>query len=132
MGKRSKKASADYDVGYGRPPKQYQFKPGESGYPAGRPKGAKNQATLLHDILHRKITILDRGRKRSVPLIEAMLLKFAEGALKGDPKSAAFLLNRYGPAESENTETRELAADDQDILEAFAQRIRNELKDDEK
>src|SRR5437588_7209701 len=89
--KKPKKPRSDrrksYDIGYGRPPKQYQFKPGESGYPAGRPKGAKNQATLLHDILHRKITILDRGRKRSVPLIEAMLLKFAEGALKGDPKS---------------------------------------------
>ena len=27
-----------YDVGYGRPPDQYKFKPGQSGNPLGRPK----------------------------------------------------------------------------------------------
>ena len=32
------KESKDYEVGYGRPPKEYQFKPGTSGNYKGRPK----------------------------------------------------------------------------------------------
>jgi hypothetical protein len=128
---RTRRADAD-EVGYGRPPKDHQFKPGQSGNPRGRPKGAKNHATILHEILHRQLSIRDRGRTRSVPLIEAMLLKFAEEALRGNPKAAAFLLNRYGPAEQEDAAQNELSGDDQDILDAFAQRIRNQLKTEER
>jgi hypothetical protein len=128
---RSEDTSA-YDVGYGRPPREHQFKEGKSGNPNGRPKGRKNHATIVGEILHRKLSIRDRGRNRTVPLIEAMLLKFAEEALRGNPKAAAFLLNRYGAVDEESAADRELSADDQDILDAFAQRIRNELKDDEK
>ena len=65
-----------------------------------------------------------------MPLIEAMLMKFAEEALRGNPKAAAFLLNRYGPEQNEAAPT-ELSRDDQDILDAFTQRIRSELKNKE-
>ncbi len=44
----------DPEVGYGRPPKAAQFKPGQSGNPNGRPKGAK---TVLSEKLG-----LQRGR----------------------------------------------------------------------
>ena len=41
----------NYDTGYGKPPVEHQFKPGESGNAAGRPMGTKNkrigQWTLL-------------------------------------------------------------------------------------
>jgi hypothetical protein len=33
--------SANYGVGYGKPPKASQFSPGQSGNPKGRPKGAR-------------------------------------------------------------------------------------------
>jgi len=118
-------------VGYGRPPQQHQFQAGQSGNPRGRPKGAKNQATILHKILHRKLAIRDRGRTRNVPLIEAMLLKFAEEALRGNPKAAAFLLNRYGPAEQEGAAETELSRDDQEILDAFAHRIKKQFTTEE-
>ena len=35
--------SDDYEVGYGKPPKSRQWKPGQSGNPKGRPKGARNR-----------------------------------------------------------------------------------------
>ena len=32
------KDKRDYEIGYGKPPKQTRFKPGQSGNPRGRPK----------------------------------------------------------------------------------------------
>ena len=37
----------DYAVGYGKPPRQTQFKKGQSGNPNGRARGSKNLATLI-------------------------------------------------------------------------------------
>ena len=41
-------------VGYGKPPKLTRFKPGQSGNPRGRPRGALNMATVLERTLRRK------------------------------------------------------------------------------
>jgi hypothetical protein len=41
------RSTKDYEVGYGRPPIHTRFKPGQSGNPAGRPKGAQNFATEI-------------------------------------------------------------------------------------
>ena len=114
--------SENYSVGFRKPPKHTQFKPGLSGNPRGKPKGRKNADTILNQILHRKLQFRDRGRLRQVTVIEAMFLKFAEAALRGDTKAAAFLLNRYAPAEFDET-TRDLTREDREILDAFSRRV---------
>ena len=55
------------DIGYCKPPKHSQFKPGRSGNPRGRPKGAKNETTILREILNKRIAIREKpvGRGRS-------------------------------------------------------------------
>lgn len=111
------------DVGYGRPPRAHQFKPGQSGNPRGRRKGAKNESTILHDLLHRKIALREAGKSRKVTILEAMLLKFAEDSLKGNTKSAAFLLNRYGTMVSGEIQQQDLTDDEREILDSFAQRL---------
>jgi hypothetical protein len=111
------------DVGYGRPPRAHQFKPGQSGNPKGRPKGAKSEATILYELLHRKISIREGGRTRKITVLEAILLRFTEDSLKGNTKSAAFLLNRHGTLVSGEPQRTDLGDDDQQILEAFAQRL---------
>jgi hypothetical protein len=95
---------ASYRVGYGKPPKQHQFQPGQSGNRKGRPKGAKNTSTLLREILDRKIEVRTGTTVRKVSVREAMLMRFAESALKGDTKSAHFLLQRYDIAETAQAE----------------------------
>jgi len=113
----------EYDVGYRKPPQHKQFKPGQSGNPRGRPKGSKNESTILHGILHRTIKIQDGGRTRQVTILEAMLTRFAQDSLKGNVKSAAFLLNRYGALVSGEIQQAELTGDDQTVLEAFMARL---------
>jgi len=97
---RIKKPSSKSEVGYGKPPKEHQFRPGESGNSKGRPKGTKNTATLLREILDRKIEIRNGSTVRKISVREAVLTRFAEAALKGDTKSAAFLLQRYDVGEA--------------------------------
>jgi hypothetical protein len=111
-------------LGYGRPPKEGRFKKGQSGNPKGRPKGAKNESTILKEILlNRKVPMRDGGRMRKVQVLEAMLLRFAEDSLKGNTKSAAFLLNRFGQKVSGEVEAPEISEDDREILEAYVRKI---------
>jgi hypothetical protein len=119
------------DVGYGRPPREHQFKPGQSGNKRGRPKGSKNEATIIGDLLDQRIAIRQNGNVKKVTLLEAIFLKAAEEAIKGNLKSAAFLLNRklVSDSSSDHSETGTvLDIDDQKILENYAQELEERFK----
>jgi hypothetical protein len=119
---------SSYEVGYGRPPTHTRFRPGQSGNPKGRPKGAKNETTILYEIMNRPIEIREAGKARKISVLAAILLKFAESALKGDPKSAAFLLNRYGLAERKAPEPEGLDQDDRELLDSYVQSLNTKMK----
>jgi hypothetical protein len=110
-------------VGYGRPPRSGQFKPGQSGNPRGRPKGKKNEATILNELLYQKISIREDGRTRRVPVVQVILMRFREAALKGDTKSAAFILNRQRDAADAMPPGESMNEDDRQVLETYAQRL---------
>lgn len=116
-------------VGYGRPPKQHQFKKGRSGNPRGRPKGSKNEATIWREVLSKRVSIREDGKPRKASVLEAMILKYVERALGDDIKAATFVLNRIrlidgnAPAETESVDQ-----DDQQVLDAFIKRIQADLK----
>ncbi len=70
-----------YDVGYGKPPKEKQFKQGRSGNPKGRPRGSKNknpgyEASELIRIFEKEATrlvpILDGTERVSISMLEAV------------------------------------------------------------
>jgi hypothetical protein len=120
---RSKKSSTDEEVGYGRPPRAFHFKPGRSGNRKGRPKGSKNESTILREILGRKIKNRSGDRVRTISVLEGILLRIADDSLKGDIKSAAFLLNRYGAMVSGELQRSDISEDDRAVLEGYAARI---------
>jgi uncharacterized protein DUF5681 len=119
-------SGASYRVGYGRPPKAHRFQPGESGNRKGRPKGSKNTATLLREILDRKIEVRTGSTVRKISVREAMLTRFAESALKGDTKSAAFLLQRYDMLETAQEHTMGIPTpEEQEIIAAYFEKYPN-------
>jgi hypothetical protein len=115
--------SREAGVGYGTPPHRHRFQPGQSGNPKGRPKGAKNESTLLREIFARKIDNRSGGRVRKITVLEGILLRITDDSLKGNTKSAAFLLNRYAAMVSGELQPTDISDDDRQVLEAFAKRL---------
>ena len=85
-------SGSNYQVGYGKPPREHRFKPGRSGNPRGRPRGAKSTATVVSELLNRKLEVLSAAGVRRISVREAILTRHADAALKGDIKAATFLL----------------------------------------
>src|SRR5262245_48145542 len=88
----TKARKGDGLVGYGRPPVNRQFKPGQSGNPRGRPKQQKNIATILDDALRKKIKIRRGNKFHIVTKLEAAIEVFLNKALAGDHHAFAKLI----------------------------------------
>ena len=117
----------DYDVGYGRPPEATQFKPGQSGNPKGRPKGAKSAARMARDALDRLMTVVEDGAKRKITARQLAFRNLAEKAAAGDPKALAFLLAHEEDAralEPGSTRAATPNQNDAEIISAFLARQR--------
>lgn len=82
----------DYEVGYGKPPKKNQFKKGQSGNPAGRPKKSTDIGQLILDEMSQLIEVNDGTKKRKITMKEAIFRDLRNKALKGDFKAANTLL----------------------------------------
>ena len=116
-------------IGYCRPPQHTRFKPGQSGNPKGRPKGAQNEATILRELLHEQIEVQQAGRTRKISTLKALLLRCRNAALGGDLKSLAFLFNRYGLVDGKDPDVQvPLDQDDQALLESFKRDLEAKLK----
>jgi hypothetical protein len=113
-------SGASYKVGYRKPPKQHQFRPGQSGNRKGRPKGQKNAATTLREILNHKVEVRTGSTVRKIRVLEAILTRFAEAALKGDTKAAAFLIQRYDMVETAQEHANSATTlEDQEIIDEY-------------
>ena len=117
------------DVGYGKPPRRHQFKPGQSGNPKGRKKGVKNEVTILQELLQHKVALNERGKTRKITLYEAILRKVAEDCLRGNIKSVGFLLHRYHAAAAGDAVQADLSEDDKVVLEAYLRELSNKPED---
>src|SRR3954467_1148505 len=84
--------TANYSVGFCRPPLHTRFKPGQSGNPSGRVKGSKNLKSLFHQILNEQIPLIDGSQSKKVTKAEAIMRRLIIGALKGDSRSLMTLM----------------------------------------
>jgi len=83
----SNSSTKSYAVGYGRPPKHSQFKPGRSGNPKGRPKGRKTLRSRLTAVLNSKIVKREGNKRQLITVLEGMLWKQIENGLKGSERA---------------------------------------------
>jgi hypothetical protein len=122
-----KKTTSVYPVGYGRPPLEHQFKPGESGNPSGRPKGVHSFSSDLCEELAGLVSI--KGGDGSVVTRQRAIVKvLVDAALAGDQRAAATVFgwaSRASRSEPEPQTEETSDPDDQAIAEASEQRQRN-------
>lgn len=110
----------DYEVGYGKPPKNTRFKKGQSGNPKGRPRKKEPNPLKFSDApserifeeeIYRSVSLLDQGEQVSLPTIRAIMRSQTMAAIKG---------NRFAQKEVlERAERLELEKRDQKISRYF-------------
>ena len=61
--------------GYGRAASDNRFKPGRSGNPSGRPKGARSLRSDFNKVLKKRVQIREGGKPRYARRQEVILLK---------------------------------------------------------
>lgn len=114
------KQGGDYEVGYGKPPKEHQFVPGQSGNLAGRKKGSRGLKTDLHAELSSVLTISINKQPVSGTKQRLMLKSLATRAAAGDVRASALLLplimQIFG-IEDRGTDRRVLSRQDQALLD---------------
>ncbi|MER3356617.1 MAG: DUF5681 domain-containing protein [Hoeflea sp. D1-CHI-28] len=64
----------DYEVGYCRPPKDKQFKKGQSPNPTGRKRKPKSVREQIKDVLAQKIPITEGGKTKKLPRQQIILI----------------------------------------------------------
>jgi Family of unknown function (DUF5681) len=86
----------DYRVGPGRPPKEYQFKPGQSGNPKGARRKPSSIAPDLKDLferaLSRKVTLRQGEQERIITKAAAGIEQLVNQFAKGDRHARRDLL----------------------------------------
>lgn len=114
-----------YEIGYRKPPKQAQFKPGRSGNPKGRPKAAKGLKTITRELLIPKVTVRTAAGETRMTRIHAVLHKLMEQAMKGNPRAITHLISLYAnavpdlPANDQTQSQEALTPTDEAILAEF-------------
>src|SRR5262249_40670441 len=94
--------SCEERVGYGKPPRRTRFRPGRSGNPKGRPKGAEGLKTIVKHVADEKHRVVEQGKVRWRTNLELVLMTVRACALKGDAKAFQLwheLLIQYGAEE---------------------------------
>jgi Family of unknown function (DUF5681) len=83
----------DYEVGYGKPPRETRFKRGQSGNPRGRPPGAKNLSTLLNEALNELVVVTENGGRKRISKRRAAFKQLVNDAAKGEWRALKLLVD---------------------------------------
>jgi hypothetical protein len=112
------------EVGYKRPPKHSQFKPGQSGNPSGRAKHARNFQTDLREELNSPTTVTESGLTIEVSKQRAIIKAFIAAAIKGDMRAVTALLSLFVRIASPDEDEHEPSPEELEILDTYRRRER--------
>jgi hypothetical protein len=114
-------AQLPYEVGFGKPPKQTRFKPGQSGNSKGRRRGSFNMMTIVQKELEQEVEVSEGGRRCRMPKVQIGIRQLANKAASGDPKAIAMFIDLWRKTGKLNEATAPAApAVDERDLQAFA------------
>jgi len=126
--------TADYAVGYGKPPRHSGFQKGRSGNPKGRPKGSKNFATLLTEALDEKVQVTEDGRRRRIAKRELVIKQLVNKSAAADLRAIKQLTDivqgiewRTGAAHPPPSPQAFTAAD-QEVIAELRKRIERDIR----
>jgi hypothetical protein len=123
----------DYEVGFGKPPKETRFVKGHSGNLNGRPKGAKNLDTIVNKVGRRRVKVTGKQGTTSMLAIEAMVFQLSNQALAGDLKAIREYLQLHRQV-AESDQAVALAPifheRDQAVMDGIRQRMREAEESD--
>ncbi len=116
-----------YKVGFGKPPKDTQFRKGQSGNPKGRPKGVLNFTTVLERTLRERVVVNENGRRKVITKLEAAVKQMVNKAASGDSAAQRQLLALVISAEERASQTpttaNELSEADRLVMQTVLKRL---------
>jgi hypothetical protein len=126
----------EYKVGPGRPPKEHQFKPGQSGNPKGAKRKPRSIAVdlkaLLGSALNKKITLKQGQREQIVTMAAAGIEQLVAQYAKGDrhARRDVFLLaDKFGVdlVPDESSRDKPLTSEYEAMLETWVAKQYNKV-----
>jgi hypothetical protein len=110
-------------VGYKCPPKEHQFRAGESGNPSGKPKGARSFKSDLRDELSDLVTIREGNREIEISKQRALIKKLIAAAIAGEARAIATLVSLcVRDFDDGDGDDAAESPEDREILKTFARR----------
>lgn len=86
--------SDEYEIGYGKPPKKNQFKPGQSGNPSGKKAGKvqpKNVTEALAEALSKVVKVKVDGKIEKYITLQVLVNKLINQCINGEVKDKLLL-----------------------------------------